>query len=56
MAGTAFNATTLSVAGSLDIGVHTDTGAVDDPEALRDAIEASFAELLALAKPARRRR
>jgi hypothetical protein len=36
------------VAGSLDIGVHTDTAAVDDPAALRDAIEASFDELLAL--------
>jgi hypothetical protein len=49
VAGTAFNATTLSVAGSLDIGIHTDTGAVDDPAALRDAIEAAFTELLALA-------
>jgi hypothetical protein len=49
LAGTAFNATTLSVAGSLDIGVHSDTGAVEDPGALRDAIDASFAELLALA-------
>ena len=48
VAGTAFNATTLSVAGSLDIGIHTDAGAVDEPEALRNAIEASFAELLAL--------
>ena len=48
VAGTAFNATTLSVAGSLDVGVHTDTGAVDDPEALRDAIQASFDELLKL--------
>ena len=42
VAGTAFNATVLSVAGSLDIGIHTDAGAVDDPEALRDAIEASL--------------
>ena len=31
VAGTAFNATVLSVAGSLDIGVHSDAGAVDDP-------------------------
>lgn len=46
VAGTAFNATVLSVAGSLDVGIHTDAGAVDDPAALRDAIEASFAELL----------
>jgi WS/DGAT/MGAT family acyltransferase len=48
VAGTAFNATVLSVAGSLDIGVHTDAGAVEDPAALRDAIAASFDELLAL--------
>jgi diacylglycerol O-acyltransferase len=48
VAGTAFNATTLSVSGSLDIGVHTDTGAVEDPAALRDAIEASFEALLLL--------
>jgi WS/DGAT/MGAT family acyltransferase len=56
IAGTAFNATLLSVAGSLDIGVHTDAGAVDDGEALRDAIQSSFEEVLALAKPARRAR
>lgn len=48
IAGTAFNATVLSVAGSLDIGVHTDAGAVADGERLRDAIQASFDELLAL--------
>lgn len=46
LAGTAFNATVLSVAGSLDIGVHSDAGAVEDGTALRDAIAASFAELL----------
>ena len=57
VAGTAFNATTLSVAGSLDIGVHTDTAAVHDPAALRDSIQASFDELLALgARPRRRSR
>jgi WS/DGAT/MGAT family acyltransferase len=49
VAGTAFNATVLSVAGSLDIGIHTDAGAVEDPPALRDAIAAGFDELLALA-------
>ena len=48
IAGTAFNATVLSVAGSLDIGIHVDAGAVEDPERLRDLIEESFAELLAL--------
>ena len=48
IAGTAFNATVLSVAGSLDIGVHVDAGAVADPTALRDHIQAAFDELLAL--------
>ena len=46
VAGTAFNATLLSVAGSLDIGIHSDAGAVEYPAALRDAIAASFDELL----------
>jgi WS/DGAT/MGAT family acyltransferase len=46
VAGTAFNATVLSVAGSLDIGIHIDAGAIDAPDALRDAIDASFQELL----------
>jgi WS/DGAT/MGAT family acyltransferase len=55
LAGTAFNATVLSVAGSLDVGVHTDAGAIDDPGALRDAIAASFDELLSV-RPARSRR
>ncbi len=49
VAGTAFNATVLSVAGSLDIGLHVDTGAIDDPVALRDAIADAAAELLSFA-------
>ena len=48
MAGTAFNATLLSVAGSLDIGIHCDAGAIDDPADLRDCIAAAFDELIAL--------
>lgn len=56
VAGTAFNATTLSVAGSLDIGIHSDTAAVADPAALRDAIEESFAELLSISARRTRRR
>jgi hypothetical protein len=48
VAGTAFNATLLSVAGSLDVGIHSDAGAIDDPAALRDAIAAGFDELLTL--------
>jgi diacylglycerol O-acyltransferase len=49
IAGTAFNATVLSVAGSLDIGVHTDAGAVEDGGALRDAIQGAFDEIVSLA-------
>jgi WS/DGAT/MGAT family acyltransferase len=44
-AGTAFNATVLSYRDRLDLGLNTDVGAVDDPAALRDLIEAGFAEL-----------
>ena len=35
LGGTAWNLTTLSVDGSLDMGLHIDTGAVDDPVLLR---------------------
>lgn len=48
LAGTAWNLTTMSVNGSLDMGLHIDTGSVDDPELLRDEIESAFAELIAL--------
>lgn len=48
VAGTAFNATMVSGPGSLDIGVNSDSGAVEDPAALRDAIAAGFDELLDL--------
>lgn len=48
-AGTAFNATTLSYCGSLDIGLNIDTAAVDDTVLLRDCITESFDELLSLA-------
>lgn len=47
LAGTAFNLTTLSYRGSLDMGLVCDLAAVDDPERLRELLEASFAELLA---------
>jgi diacylglycerol O-acyltransferase / wax synthase len=45
--GTAFNATLLSYLGRLDIGVVTDTAAVDDPELLRSTIEESLREVVA---------
>lgn len=49
LGGTAWNLTTISVDGSLDMGLHVDTGAVSEPELLRTSIEASFEQLLALA-------
>jgi WS/DGAT/MGAT family acyltransferase len=57
-AGTAWNLTLMSYDGHLDLGLHTDAGAVDDPAALRQAIEAEFAALLSAggATKARRRR
>ena len=46
VAGTAFNLTTLSYNGSLDMGLHVDRAAIADPELLRTCIEESFEELL----------
>jgi WS/DGAT/MGAT family acyltransferase len=46
LAGTAFNLTTISYNGSLDMGLTVDTAAVDDPALLRRCLESSFAELL----------
>ena len=57
--GTAWNLTLMSYDGHLDMGLHTDAGAVADPAALCRAIEAEFAALLAAARPrtsGRRRR
>jgi diacylglycerol O-acyltransferase / wax synthase len=49
MAGTAFNLTTLSFAGNLDMGCVMDTAAIDDPALLRSCLVAAFDELLAFA-------
>jgi hypothetical protein len=49
LAGVAFNLTLLSHVGSLDMGLHTDAAAVDDPELLRRCLQRSFKELAALA-------
>jgi hypothetical protein len=49
LAGTAWNLTTMSVNGSLDMGLHIDVGAVAEPVLLRTCIESAFDELLALA-------
>jgi hypothetical protein len=44
--GTAFNATVLSSAGSMDVGVNCDTAAIDDPGLLRQCIEDGIAEVI----------
>jgi len=48
IAGTAWNLTTMSYRGQLELGLHVDRGAVGDAAALRDDIADSFAELIAL--------
>jgi diacylglycerol O-acyltransferase len=49
MAGVAFNLTLLSHVGSLDMGLHVDADAIDDPALLRRCLERAFKELGALA-------
>lgn len=48
--GTAWNLTTMSYRGQLNLGLHVDSSAVDDPVALADAIHGSFQELIELAR------
>lgn len=55
VAGTAWNLTTMSYRGVLNLGLHSDTAAVADPPALAAAIADSFTELLAAARPPARR-
>ena len=47
VAGTAWNLTTMSYRGALNIGLHSDRAAVDAPGELADDIAAAFDELLA---------
>jgi WS/DGAT/MGAT family acyltransferase len=47
VAGTAFNMTTMSYNGSLDIGLCIDPRAVEDPDDLRRCMEEGYAELIA---------
>jgi len=47
VAGTAFNITTISYNGSLDIGLAIDPRAVEDPADLRRCMEEGYAELIA---------
>jgi len=46
VAGTAFNLTTISYDGSLDMGLFSDPAAVTDPDALRDHMRAAYQQLL----------
>jgi WS/DGAT/MGAT family acyltransferase len=46
LVGTAFNLTTLSYDGSLDMGLHIDTGAIERPDLLGECVQAAFDELL----------
>ncbi|WP_436794121.1 wax ester/triacylglycerol synthase domain-containing protein [Actinospongicola halichondriae] len=48
IAATAFNLSMMSYAGMLDMGLVVDAGAVDEPEELRDHIEAAYRELIEL--------
>jgi WS/DGAT/MGAT family acyltransferase len=56
VAGTAWNLTTMSYRGVLDLGLHVDALAVAEPAALAADIADSFDELIALGRPRRRRR
>jgi WS/DGAT/MGAT family acyltransferase len=46
VAGTAFNLTTISYNGSLDMGAFIDPAAVEDPGGLRDCLAAGYDQLL----------
>jgi diacylglycerol O-acyltransferase len=46
-AGTACNVTLLSYRGSMDIGINSDTAAVDKPELLTECVETGLAEMIA---------
>ena len=46
LAGVAFNLTLLSYNDSLDMGLHSDADAVEQPELLRDLLEGAFDELV----------
>lgn len=54
VAGTAANITALSYDGSFHIGMFIDPVAIDDPADYRVCVEDAFADLLKLAKPAKK--
>lgn len=47
LTGTAFNLTMMSYNGMLNMGLHVDRGAIDDPDLLRTCVVEAYAELLA---------
>jgi WS/DGAT/MGAT family acyltransferase len=47
LGGVAFNLTLLSYDGSLDMGLHVDSGAIAEPGRLRDALANAFEEIVA---------
>ncbi len=49
LGGTAVNATVMSYAGSLDIGLHVDRAAVDDPAELGRLVTSAFEDLFRVA-------
>ncbi|HEX4867114.1 MAG TPA: wax ester/triacylglycerol synthase domain-containing protein [Acidimicrobiales bacterium] len=53
--GTAWNLTLMTYSGHMDMGLHVDRAAVEDPTALRDAIEDEAARLVTAGAPKRRR-
>lgn len=48
VAGTAFNLTLLSYDGYMDMGLHMDTGAITEPDLLRNEMQSAFDELVAM--------
>jgi WS/DGAT/MGAT family acyltransferase len=55
IAGTAWNLTTMSYRGILNLGLHVDRAAVAAPDELRDDVVDAFSELISLGRPRRRR-
>lgn len=52
LGGVAFNLTLLSNDGNLDMGLHVDTAAIEQPELLRQCMEDSFAKIASFAPAA----
>jgi len=55
VAGTAFNLTAVSTGPVLDIGLHADTAAVEEPALLARCMDDAYTDLLAHGRPHRRR-